>query len=116
MFVFWFYFFVISNFSHNTYDYFFSGIVDQFKDLFGDFKQSFDNNVTPYFGLIICVWGEWIHYVFSKRCLLVCVCVCVCFFFNLFVKNIYYALSCKTKMGKNNGPFTTALLNRRELT
>ncbi|KAK7489895.1 hypothetical protein BaRGS_00018917, partial [Batillaria attramentaria] len=32
-------------------------LVDSFKDLFGDFKASFDNDVTPYFGLVICVWG-----------------------------------------------------------
>lgn len=34
-----------------------TGLVNSFKDLFGNFKQSFDNGITPYFGLVICVWG-----------------------------------------------------------
>ena len=33
-------------------------LSDSFKNLFDDFKQSFDNDITPFFGLAICIWGE----------------------------------------------------------
>ncbi|KAK7097648.1 hypothetical protein V1264_004595 [Littorina saxatilis] len=44
-----------------------TSIVDSFKDLFGDFKQSFDNDITPYFGLVICVWGTVFLEIWKRK-------------------------------------------------
>ncbi|KAL8574715.1 hypothetical protein ACOMHN_055780 [Nucella lapillus] len=44
-----------------------TSFVDSFKDIFGDFKQSFDNDVTPYFGLVICVWGTIFLEIWKRK-------------------------------------------------
>lgn len=36
----------------------FSRLTESFKQYFDDFKRSFDNSLTPYFGLVICIWGK----------------------------------------------------------
>ncbi|XP_076446692.1 anoctamin-7-like isoform X2 [Babylonia areolata] len=51
-----------SNTTTNT-----TSLVESFKDLFGDFKQSFDNDITPYFGLVICVWGTIFLEIWKRK-------------------------------------------------
>ena len=34
------------------------------EDLLGVVKQSFDNDVTPFFALVICLWGETILFFY----------------------------------------------------
>ncbi|PVD35218.1 hypothetical protein C0Q70_06499 [Pomacea canaliculata] len=45
--------FGISVFIYGLYE----RLTESFKQYFDDFKRSFDNSLTPYFGLVICIWG-----------------------------------------------------------
>ncbi|XP_076467993.1 anoctamin-7-like [Babylonia areolata] len=42
-------------------------LSESFQDLFGDFKQSFDNSATPYFGLFICIWGTIFLEIWKRK-------------------------------------------------
>ncbi|KAL8594587.1 hypothetical protein ACOMHN_002142 [Nucella lapillus] len=44
-----------------------TSLSESFQHLFGDFKQSFDNNATPYFGLFICVWGTVFLEIWKRK-------------------------------------------------